>query len=990
MEGKLTAHLGILVLAAVVGGGYFLWPHIAQATPDHLVISQVQITGGSGHTNDDFIELFNPTAAPVDLKGFRLVKRTATGTADVSLKSWTSSTVIPAYGFYLWANSGFTTLAVAPDAATSESLADNNGVALRQGAADTGTIIDSLAWGSASNAFVEGSPFPTNPPANQTLLRQTPDPGSRQDTDNNSQDFTLQTAPSLHNNSSAPELTTTSGTDDKTTPITASPVPTSNVMSSTTPQNGEVVINELVSDPADGSEEWVELYNRSSRFVNLDDCALIDGSGAVTALSGSLGGDGLGRFTVIRAPKGNLNNDGDAVILKCHDQIIDQVTYGKWDDGSPNDNAPVAHDPLAIGRLPDGTDTNNDQNDFVLTQPTFGQPNQAATIENKTAAANQPQLQFNELYPNPPLGDEQGEFIELVNHGTAPIDLNGWIIADEISHYTITNTHGNTVLATDQYFVLPRPQTGIALDNTGTEHVTLTSPDGQTTLRLAYDGPAPAGASYARDDTNHWQWSLTPTPGATNTLTPINQPPHLVLEAPKTGAMGELIMFDASDSIDPEGSLLTFQWDFGDGTTSQFATPSHAFGQTGKFTVHLTAYDKDNILTNASHVITIATTGEVAGAATGPLILSELMPNPVGSDSAEWVEIFNPGDTTTNLTGWQLVVNNRRTNLPDQSIPAGAYVVVPTTLGHFSLLNSNATITLESNLVSSQAPASYNQAPEGQTLAWLDGQWQWTTTPTPGQSNQVATEATDGINNDYPMADLSEARNLDHGAKVTVAGTLASPLGPLGKTTSFLVDNGNWLQVSLSGQGWPGLKAGDRVRLFGTMSKTSTGTKLLVRTPKALTVLGRDQLPEPTAMALGDLGEEDEGKLVQITGQLTKLNKVSFILSDDQDNIRLTLRDRSAALPPLAVGSQITAIGFAVLQNGAPQLWLASPAKLATSAPLAPTPATTVDLTGPAENNSTSWPNYLFLGLVLVIGGGAYAWERNKLPAFLRRFKKTP
>lgn len=124
---------------------------------DHILISEIQMSGGPGATTDDFIEIYNPTDTPFNLNGHRLVKRTANGASDSSLKSWTSDTFVPARGFYLWANSSYSGISATPDVTTSASIAANNGIAIRFGAEDTGTIIDSVAWGTASNGFGEGT-----------------------------------------------------------------------------------------------------------------------------------------------------------------------------------------------------------------------------------------------------------------------------------------------------------------------------------------------------------------------------------------------------------------------------------------------------------------------------------------------------------------------------------------------------------------------------------------------------------------------------------------------------------------------------------------------------------------------------------------------------------------------------------------------------------------------------------------------------------------
>lgn len=184
---------------------------------NHIVISEVQITGGSGQTTNDFIELYNPTDAAFNLKGHRLVKQTKTGTSDTSIKSWTSDEFIPAKGFYLWANSGYTGIAVIPDATTTAAIADDNGIALRQGDEDTGTIIDSVAWGEAQNAFVE-SANAALANANQSIERKALQNnncisasgngeflGNNCDTNNNQDNFELRALPKPQNSQSFPE-----------------------------------------------------------------------------------------------------------------------------------------------------------------------------------------------------------------------------------------------------------------------------------------------------------------------------------------------------------------------------------------------------------------------------------------------------------------------------------------------------------------------------------------------------------------------------------------------------------------------------------------------------------------------------------------------------------------------------------------------------------------------------------------------------------------
>lgn len=164
-----------------------------------FVISQFQVAGGNAA--DEFVELHNVSGNDVDLNGYRLVYRSAAGTSDVTIASWAVSTVIPAGGYYLIAHAagydGTTNANVTFNAGSTGSFsASSGGFALRNGAANTGTIIDSVGYGSATNAFVETTTTAV-PVANDSKARSGE---GCTDTDNNSVDF-VTVSPSAPRNS---------------------------------------------------------------------------------------------------------------------------------------------------------------------------------------------------------------------------------------------------------------------------------------------------------------------------------------------------------------------------------------------------------------------------------------------------------------------------------------------------------------------------------------------------------------------------------------------------------------------------------------------------------------------------------------------------------------------------------------------------------------------------------------------------------------------
>ena len=304
---------------------------------------------------------------------------------------------------------------------------------------------------------------------------------------------------------------------------------------------GSVVINEFVSDPADGGVEFVELYNTTIYNIDLSGWRIEDGSGGKNILDYNLPANG---FFVVEKPKGNLNNSGD--IVKLFDPangLIDQVSYGDWDDGNKTNNAPRADDPLSLARRFDGEDTGNDITDFVLTETiTKGTSNiifrkgivqndsaqkinldigQSSSTEKimKIAPDNigytSTTVKISEFIPNP-VGSDSAEFIELYNFGDTAVNLAGFKLDDEDGGSNPYVVPLNTIIKPDEYLVFLNSDTKIILNNTD-DAVRLLNPNNIIADEVYYDD-VPEGSSYARSDKDEWFWSAPATPGEKNII----------------------------------------------------------------------------------------------------------------------------------------------------------------------------------------------------------------------------------------------------------------------------------------------------------------------------------------------------------------------------------------------------------------------------------------------------------------------------------------
>jgi PKD repeat protein len=76
--------------------------------------------------------------------------------------------------------------------------------------------------------------------------------------------------------------------------------------------------------------------------------------------------------------------------------------------------------------------------------------------------------------------------------------------------------------------------------------------------------------------------------------------------APVTGIAPLVVAFSSAGSADPDGSITSYTWSFGDGTAnSTAANPSHSYSAAGMYTATLTVVDNTGLTASASVVITV-------------------------------------------------------------------------------------------------------------------------------------------------------------------------------------------------------------------------------------------------------------------------------------------------------------------------------------------------------------------------------------------------
>jgi len=117
--------------------------------------------------------------------------------------------------------------------------------------------------------------------------------------------------------------------------------------------------------------------------------------------------------------------------------------------------------------------------------------------------------------------------------------------------------------------------------------------DGETTSdgsASGANGSPQGGATYSTD---------VPTSGGGA------QVPIAVANGPYSAQLGQGVTFSSSGSFDPDGTISSYHWNFGDGTSANTVNPSHTYQTSGFFTATLTVTDNTGLRSSTLGSVTI-------------------------------------------------------------------------------------------------------------------------------------------------------------------------------------------------------------------------------------------------------------------------------------------------------------------------------------------------------------------------------------------------
>ena len=246
-----------------------------------------------------------------------------------------------------------------------------------------------------------------------------------------------------------------------------------------------------------------------------------------------------------------------------------------------------------------------------------------------------------------------------------------------------------------------------------------------------------------------------------------NQAPTAVITGPTSGVAGASLTFSGSQSSDPDGSIVSYAWDFGDGQSGTGASVTKTYANAGTYSVRLTVTDAQAATATRVQTVTITASAPTTGSISGVVSSSA-----GGGLAGVTVTVAGGGTAVTGTSGAYTITNvaagSRSVSV--SGLPAGctapANQSTTVTAGAASTVNFTVTCTGgDTNRGTVQGRVT--RAGDGSGIGFA----RVTLLPAGGTALPAATTGTDGA---YSIANVPLGSGADLGRGTVTVSELPS------------------------------------------------------------------------------------------------------------------------------------------------------------------------------------------------------------------------
>ena len=294
------------------------------------------------------------------------------------------------------------------------------------------------------------------------------------------------------------------------------------------------------------------------------------------------------------------------------------------------------------------------------------------------------------------------------------------------------------------------------------------------------------------------------------------------------------------------------------------------------------------------------------------IMISEIMPWPEEGSSFEFIELYNLGTTTVDLSGWQLDDTEDSGSSP-YAIADGIKIEPEEYLAFYnidtkiSLNDDGDTARLLDPSLKEISKVSYLKSPKGQSYSLINNNWLWSESKTPNLVNAElvvddddVSEETDSLISDVEenavvkKVSISEGKKQENGTIITVEGNVTVLPGMVSTQYFYIEDDASGIQVYLSSKDFPDLTIGDIIEVTGELSERSGERRIKIDSPDKILVLERGyQRPDPIPIEISEIGEQNEGRLVEISGEVVETSGDIFVVKsiNSGQTVKVVIRE---------------------------------------------------------------------------------------------------
>lgn len=536
---------------------------------------------------------------------------------------------------------------------------------------------------------------------------------------------------------------------------------------------------------------------------------------------------------------------------------------------------------------------------------------------------------INELLANP-AGSDETEWIELKNENNTDINLEGCYLKDASGNqYTFPSIN------ISDYLILERSVSGISLNNSN-EIISLFNNLNEKIDEFSYAN-SKENCSWARFD-NQWEQTSLLTKGYANEKEIYQAPTAIIDLISDELNINKEIILNGKNSEDPQESDLEYRWYINNSLQDEEEKLKIIFNEAGLKKIKLKVineYELENETTIYLYINSFEEnieekTNETCLSINKEIIINEILPNPEGSDDQEWIELYNPNNQDINLQNW--IINDLTSSFVlNTLIKSKDYLLIERSESKIALNNSNEKLQLfdcQNNLIDE---LSYSKSFEEQSYSYneINKEYFWTENLTPKKKNIISIDEEDVFSTNLALTEniteseikfieIGEISNLEKNKEILINGIVTALPNEIYKNTihicyydsNYELSDPNECIAIYFNKEWPLLNYGDLIQIQGKINHLKNYSQIRVNIPDDITII-KQKIPfSPTEYYIEEINEEIINSLISINGKISKLNKKSFYITDDKDELKIKINNDQIKLNNFSKDDFITAQGL--------------------------------------------------------------------------------